>query len=492
MPRQYIADIIPSSEINKWKPGDRILITSQTGSGKSQWVKDQLYNYCEDSGKKILLLSNRSILRDQNKTEIEAENKQDIITLRNYQSLEKMIEEHEYTVENVFNNFDFIVYDEVHYVFSDSSFNPNTDILMKPILYSLENKILIFITATPQTLRFYSPKYDYEYTIKTDYSYIENLYFYSKSETIDNILRTIPTEKKVIYFGGAKESFELSERFDNSAFLCSDGNDVYSRKSSKKVRDQIINTSRFDKQFLFSTKVLDNGINVILPELKYIFIDMTDPTDILQCLGRKRIVNDKDKINLYIKDRHGNQIVPMLRNMRIKLDLVNEQKRIGIDAFLNKYARKHLNNIFMTNGQVNDAKLIHTKYMIDIFSKMLGNKDKKGFQLYVSKLLLQDMNNIKDAEMSYERQGIESVLRSYLGKKLYKEDIEQFKNIFFQNIFAPKRKIDIRKRGQLCINSILEEDNIHYHISSKVDSTADRRNQTYWIVIDDNSTTPWE
>ena len=130
--------------------------------------------------------------------------------------------------------------------------------------------------------------------------------------------------------------------------------------------------------------------------------------------------------------------------------------------------------------------------MINIFSKMLGDKDKKGFQSYVSKLLLQDMDNIKDAEMCYERQGIESVLQSYIGKKLYKDDIEQFKNIFFQNIFAPKRKIDIRKRGKLCINSILEEDNIHYHISSKTDFTSDHRNQTYWIVIDDDSATPWE
>ena len=490
MTRQYIADIIPSSEIIKWKPGDRILITSQTGSGKSQWVKDHLYNYCKDSGKKILLLSNRSILRDQNKTEIEAENKQDVITLRNYQSLEKMVEEYEHTVESLFDGFDFIVYDEVHYIFSDSQFNSNTDILMEPILHSSGDKIFLFLTATPQTLRFYSSKYDYEYTVNTDYSYIENLYFYSKSETVDNILRTIPSEEKVICFGGAKESFDLSERFDNSAFLCSDGNDNYSRKSSKKIRDQIINTSRFDKQFLFSTKVLDNGINIILPELKYVFIDMTDPTDIIQCLGRKRI--DGDKINLYIKDRHGNQIVPMLRYMRKKLELVDEQKKMGIDAFLNKYARKHLDDIFLTNGQVNDAKLIHTKYMISIFSKMLGDKDKKGFQSYVSKLLLQNMDNIKDAEMCYEKQGIESVLQSYLGKKLYKEDIEQFKNIFFQNIFAPKRKIDIRKRGKLCINSILEEDNIHYHISSKTDFTSDHRNQTYWIVIDDDSATPWE
>jgi len=481
MTKQYISDIISVSEILKWKPGDRILITSQTGSGKSQWVKDQLYSYCKDNNKKILLLSNRSILRDQNKTEIEAENKQDIITLKNYQTLETAFI-YGKTVLDLFNAYDFIVYDEAHYVFSDSQFNTNTDILMEPIIDSPKDKIFLFLTATPQALRIYSSKYDYEYTAKTDYSYIENLYFYSQTQTIENIIRTIPAEDKAIYFGDAKESLELSEQFDNSAFLCSDKNSIFKRNSSKKVQDQIINTNRFECQFLFSTKVLDNGINIIMPELKYVFIDMNDPIDVIQCLGRKRIVSLTDRVNLYIKDMKGNNLYPLLKKMRIRLNLVAEQEEIGSEAFLNKYARLHFDDIIMHNGEVNNAKFIYSKYIIDIYSRMLGDKNKKGFQNYISNMLRWNKENTKDAEQCYEKESIELLLQSYVGRNLYGNDIETFKNIFFQNIFAPKRKINIRRRGYRCINSILMEDNLPYSIDTRTEKTKEHRDQTVWRV----------
>ena len=481
--KQYISNIIPSSEIIKWKPGDRILITSQTGSGKSQWVKDQLYQYCKDNGKRILLLSNRSILRDQNKTEIETDNKQDIITLKNYQTLESSVNQGS-DLNILFNNFDFIVYDEVHYIFSDSQFNVNTDILMSPLLHPVDNKIFIFITATPQAVKTYSSKYDYDYTIKTDYSYIETLYYYYKDETVENILHTIPDNEKAIYFGNAKHSLELSQDFNNAAFLCSEYGE-YEKHSSRKVKNQIVENNRFDYQYLFSTKVLDNGINIIMPEVKHIFIAMIDPIDVVQCLGRKRIF-DNDKINLYIKDVRGNQIVPLLRRMRGKLDFVKEQNELGPSAFLEKYARVPFDDIIMHNGQVNGAKLIYSKYMIDIFSKMFYDKDKKGFQNYINRVLLQDVSNVKDAELCYEQKSIETILQSYLGKRLYKNDIEQFKNIFFQNIFAPKRKIDIRKRGKACINSILGEDNLLYRIDSRTETGNRHRNETVWKVV------PWD
>jgi hypothetical protein len=480
--RQYISDVIPQSEIVKWKNGDRILITSQTGSGKSQWVKDQLYQFCVDNNKKILLLSNRNILKDQNKNEIEIDGKEDIIQLKNYQTLESSFL---YGNNGLFDGFDFIIYDEVHYIFSDSPFNPNTDILMPPLLHPAKDKIFIFLTATPQSIKFFNQKYEYEYTIATDYSYIENLYYYSQDQTVENILQTIPSNEKVIYFSNAKDAYELSNQFDNSAFLCSENNPDYKKRSSRKTQEQIINTNRFDCHFLFTTKVLDNGVNIILPELKHIFIDMTDPIDVIQCLGRKRIAMDTDKVNLYIKDVKGNRIVPMLRKMRERLKLVVDLNTIGKDAFLEKYARKQFDNIIMNNGEVNRAKETYAKYIIGTFSKMQNNKEKKGFQNYINRALLINIDIVKNAELCYEQKNIDSILSSYLGKELYKTEIEEFKNMFFQNLFAPKRKINIRKRGIRCINSILQEDNSDYYIESRTTNTKEHRNQTCWKVM------PW-
>ena len=87
MPKQFISDIIDLNVIGKWKLGDRILIHSQTGTGKSQFIKDILYEYCKRGDKKILLLSNRNLLKNQNQEEI-SNIKSEIITLKNYQELE--------------------------------------------------------------------------------------------------------------------------------------------------------------------------------------------------------------------------------------------------------------------------------------------------------------------------------------------------------------------------------------------------------------------
>ena len=74
-------------------------------------------------------------------------------------------------------------------------------------------------------------------------------------------------------------------------------------------------------------------------------------------------------------------------------------------------------------------------------------------------------------------------MESFIGKKLYQDaELEIFKNVFFENIFSPKRKIDIRKRGRLCVNSILEEDNLPYKIDSRRDRTVKNRDKTYWWI----------
>jgi len=83
MIRQYISDIITQEEISKWQPKNRILIDAQTGFGKSQFVKNELYKYCKNHNKTILLLSNRNVLKNQNNEELKDE-KLDIITLKNY------------------------------------------------------------------------------------------------------------------------------------------------------------------------------------------------------------------------------------------------------------------------------------------------------------------------------------------------------------------------------------------------------------------------
>ena len=476
MPKQYISDIIDLSEIRKWQSGDRILIHSQTGTGKSQFIKDVLYEYCKRSDKNILLLSNRNLLKSQNEEEI-SDIKSKVITLKNYQALETNVLLGG-NVKDLFSDYDYICFDEVHYLMSDSSFNGNTDILLANIKFPLKDKISLFLTATPEAILKYNRKFEHSYILEKDYSFIENLYFYNKDDMVETIIDNIPKDEKILYFGNALDGYEFSIDRPDAEFICSDNNKFFRRRSSQLAIKEIVTNNEFSCRILFSTKVLDNGVNLISSSLKHIIIDMVDPIDVIQCLGRKRIIGD-EKINLYIKNQNGRNIYPRLKDVRDTLKLVEEFQKLGKEEFQKKYARQQIDSVIMNDGEINWAKLYHAKYLEDIFSRMM--KGSNGYENSIKKLL--KIDNILYAEDTFERKNLLDILEDYTEKRLYKEDQEEFKNIFFANIFNFNRKINVRHRGIGCINSILEEDQLPFRLTSIQDRKGVGRGKRYWFLI---------
>jgi hypothetical protein len=480
--KQYISDVITQDTISKWKPKDRILIHSQTGTGKSQWVKDRLKDYAIKINKKILLLSNRNILRKQNIFELGDD--QEIIELKNYQSIESSII-YGKELDNLFSPYYYIVYDECHYLLNDSSFNRNTDLLMNKLKYPNDNKIFIFISATPEAILSYNPVFEYEYTLPTDYSYIKNIYFYSKEETVENIIRSVPSNEQIIYFGNAMEAYDLHNLFrETSSFICSDNNVGFSKKSSKSVVNKIEKESRFDNRILFSTKVLDNGINLISSNLHHVFIDMMNPIDVIQCLGRRRNLGNNDYINLYIKNFHKGEILFQIRRMENILNYVDELKELGKDNFAKKYFRNNIDNIIHNDYTINYAKLYFINYYLAVLRKQYRDKDNLGYKKTILDLLqIKNIDNIKIAENYYEAIKIEDILEKYSRRKLYKNgEIELFRDEFFENLFSPQKTRDIRNRGIISMNSILREDKLPYHIFSLRENSGTSRNKRYWYI----------
>jgi len=483
MTRQYISDIINQEEIAKWSLKDRILIDAQTGFGKSQFVKNELYNYCKKNDKKILLLSNRNALRSQNNEELK-ENKLDVITLKNYQTIEAMILSGSEIV-SLFELYNYIIFDECHYLNSDSAFSNTTDILLSQLKNPLPDKIYIFLSATTDAILTYENTFDFKYIIPKDYSYIENLYFYFKAETLNNILEKIPYDEKVIYFGTALESLELSLSFSDSAFMCSENNKEFYRRSSKPVAQDIGENSYFKPRMLFTTKVIDNGVNIIDVNLKHVIIDLFDPIDVIQCLGRKRVIGADDKINLYIKNYHGGEIYPRIQRIDDKLKQVQELEDLGKEEFQKKYARSAFDSVIRNNFEINEAKMIYYKYIRSIALKMISNKDTDGYKRFIAKKLEIDFDDIKIAEKYYEKECLSNILEQYIGKRIYRGEIlEAFKDKFFNKLFDPKRKLDYRSRGYNTINDILQDDGLPYYITTHLDRSeySQYKGKKYWIV----------
>lgn len=452
MEKIYISDIIDDLEISKWLNGNNILIESQTGSGKSEFIKNTLHQYCLKNNKRILLLSNRNLLKNQNIQDLVG--KMDVVTTFNYQSIEYHILNGT-NIESVFNNYDYVVFDEIHYPFTDSTFNKNTSIILD-IINQISNKIFVFITATPQALKNYSSTYEYIYTLPYDYSYIEDIYFFSKTSVIDSIIQNIPKNEKILYFGSnATTTLNLSQQYSNSSFICSNNNKLY-EYSNKETMLNIENNAKFLERMLFSTSVLSNGVNLKDPKLKHIIINSSDPISIIQFIGRKRVLDSLEKITLYLRDYHSGQLYYLIE---------------GLEKGLK--SKENFKNI-------NPAKYYHHLTSLQLLRPM-RRKD-NSFQKVICEYLQFDLSKAKWADKVFEKISLLSLMKKYEGVHLFGEEKEKFRNLFKDSVFTPK-EISIRKRGIRALNAALIENNIPYEIIPKRERKKPNADVTYWEIV---------
>lgn len=193
IPIKRVSDIIDNNSIKKWEKGYDILINTQTGTGKTTFIKDELFEYCIKKNKKILYLSNRKALDMQinksfydeyeeekkklekidiytyqkfihdfkielNKSEKEEELKNEIKEIKKLKKLKKIKKlkkelkeskqleklerlekkiywrirndiEKRYTFEKIIGKYKYIVLDEVHFFTSDATFNADCELL---------------------------------------------------------------------------------------------------------------------------------------------------------------------------------------------------------------------------------------------------------------------------------------------------------------------------------------------------------------------------
>ena len=152
-----ISNIITESVIKSWKPGDNVLVSAPMGSGKSYFCKNTLYNVAKNNTDKILMLIHRSNCVDQFSYEITESKKDDVITIMTYQSIE-YAKLHNTLDKINLSQYRYIVCDEFHYFFNDSSFNNKTSISFELIINNT-TATHIFMSATGNNMENYMSKY---------------------------------------------------------------------------------------------------------------------------------------------------------------------------------------------------------------------------------------------------------------------------------------------------------------------------------------------
>ena len=350
---------------NPFKSIPRIFIESPTGTGKSSFVLRKILPQIASDKmrrrKSVLYLTNRDALKLQlgniMKTSVcgftelqsqddklksyvyqDGENKA-VIHLCNYQSILKMLfNGYPNSMLNIINPeiIETVIFDEVHFFLEDSLFNPFTNLVFTRLIKYYNNSAMIFMSATldaskewlQQTLhslegeyrtntgRIIEPKYIYYKNTYTRGNY--KFYLYSSyPQLYQKIISASPLEKWLIFVsskdtGKAISSIMCQEYGIPATYLSADNKNC-------KTWDQIIHKGYFDHRVLATTKVLDNGVNIVDYNVRNVVLPFSYKSDFIQMLGRRRIAED-ETINVYVEIPDKRKLLTYVKETERKIN----------------------------------------------------------------------------------------------------------------------------------------------------------------------------
>lgn len=366
--------------------------------------------------------------------------------------------------------FDYIVLDEAHYLFQDAAFNRRTSTIFEMIERFRTSKVIIMLSATADLLKeYFSSKITATYTEDADYSYIESVSYYNKKDTLLKILDNIPTDEKVVVFGDNKERLqELNRRYSNSAYLSSDN------KETSPVFNEIVQTERFECGMLFTTKVLDNGINLKDKAIKHIIIEQTDMVEFMQCLGRKRIQDKEDTVKLYFYDNFpkiAGLYSNLARQMQVAATYFQLKEKGLVEDFRNAYRVVPLPYFFDNRSDL----IFPTYYKAKHDYKFCRAVTKKETSLHqqVAIALQKDIVPYGEAEKHY---ALLTYLKQNLKKRFFKSDREELIKMFnVRDKYRLQKTIGV-------LNQYLLENKIMYELQSG-QTDRDEGRKKYWFIV---------
>ena len=471
--------------MDTWRGNNRILIKASCGTGKTKFVTEKFYEYAKQNHKKILILNNRRFLKQQ--TEKECEGKEDIITIKTYQSLEQNLD----YANRILQEHDYIVADEAHYFFNDSVLKNSTSYRLMSLLERVDRPV-IFMTATPSILERWMIFNDENMFDIHKPPQVNKFYYFRNPAVIGRLLELIPPDEKIIYFcSDLRRMEELYNQYKEcSIFVCSESQSHYYKQYVNKniVENEIVGEETFSKRIIFTTSVLDNGVNFKDRNIKHIICDYADITTVIQCIGRKRYMDENDTINLYIMDYVQETLNGRIGFMNDFFQMVNDTKNLTPVEYAQKYESNYYHNGLILgvneNGNLcfvpKQSVQLKYQYDLELYNEIFNQYDNRHFvKCICDKLGLGNKMPIS-LEKEYDNQKIVELFNRSEDKKLFDEDIENIKNFFRNDLLdgCPSRSIG-------GINHYLSEKELYYYdIESKQEKsyTSGNRDKTYWML----------
>lgn len=404
MTGKYVADSIGDA-YKDWKRGSPVFLDAPTGARKTTFIYEKIIPYAIANEQNVLLISNRIALSlQQKKTILEIIRKADPTSIKDvptdltteeigeysyigpvcvatYQGLYSLLntpdDDGQYPLE-WYRKLRYVVFDEIHFLYSDALFNPICGSLLKKLPVVFSSVIRIYMTATPWEIRDeifmaekdvrsnknflrltpiewkiseysgYVPN-DYPisrkflyYHMDADYSSYRLHFFYDDSDENDEErpffdpaktqnmfchplireMKPLPsgTSKWLIFVDkkslGKKLVKQLKAKAVSVAYVDA------KKRTPKNVWNHLITEERVDASVLIATSVIQNGVNIRDPNAHHIGIFCTDHTSFIQELGRKRL-DDGETADLWVWIPHKKYFENMERKIKWHLHIAD-------------------------------------------------------------------------------------------------------------------------------------------------------------------------
>lgn len=321
MRKKYLSDLI-GEEFKTWA-GKKILITAPTGLGKSTFIVKKLLPFHQEQHKKILILCNRRLLRNQywkdlvyqysDFTDLEGS-----VQLMTYQELAQKCR-NQNIINSLFSDFQTIVCDECHYFYADSDFNGfGTFALLQMIVCGGITKEIIFLSATMNNVKplieqvitnigmveredgSLSKKkilnYEPSEPLYKDFSMYEDYQRFQclsmpDEPTLCNYLAK-SNKKSLIFIDNKERAYKMREKLVNSGVDSQDVEILHSDNIDSSCNSELVQhlsiCHKLLPKILITTAVLDNGVSIHDEEVGNVVIMTESKISFLQMLGRVR------------------------------------------------------------------------------------------------------------------------------------------------------------------------------------------------------------
>ncbi len=471
-----------------------VLFDAGTGSGKTYFVLHILAPYIRSLKKTMLYLCNRRKLRE----EIEAEVKRlklSNVSVMSYQKMQSLILE-----GKKLHAYEYIVFDEIHYLTSDA-FNEYTDVAYTFLMSQLGKSVCILMSATAKSLfdtliRDGQAEEKYRYRIVKNHSYVDKVYFYKAqalTTLIDSIRKDCPDDKIVVFCNSANRLLDMYDHYREGAhYFCSENNTLKQLDEINEpncIVEYAHNHISFERPILFTTKVMDNGIDLKDETIRHVFTEIFDLDSMIQSLGRKRCLNpSQDHCTYYIKNYtvqaincFKHQVDYHLRPMRLLIeDRAKFDKLYGGDLgkklSKNKIIFGHVDKAdpkssalsiidsgVISNSTLRINSMAHSKY--EMQSQEIENMLELGYIAVASEWLGPELSSkAEELEIEPEKRDVFlEYLQKFKGQYLYKDERELLKQEFV--------KVGLRDRtmGINTLNGKLKDMKYPFTIISKKD-----------------------